>query len=164
MPARAFREPAGLGQPERGTRLGPRLPGELCAVHPGVCPACRGRRRAPGPVPGGKTDSYRIVGGNDLLAQRLAEDLDVHLGELVQLIDSSGPRVRVETAGGYWHADRVVVAVPGPLTTSIRFWPALPPEHVAGLAELTYGTATKLICSICRAATDCRLPRCGVVD
>jgi monoamine oxidase len=91
------------------------------------------------------SDSYRIVGGNDLLAKRLAEHLDVRLGEHVRLIDWSGPAVRVETDDNVLHADAVVVAVPGPLTTSIGFCPALSAEKVIALSELTYGTATKVI-------------------
>ncbi|MFC7494244.1 MULTISPECIES: flavin monoamine oxidase family protein [unclassified Nocardioides] len=91
------------------------------------------------------SDSYRIVGGNDLLAKRLAEGLDVRLGQFVRVIDWSGPGVRVETDTDTLAADRVVVAVPGPLTTSIGFWPTLPAEKVSALTELTYGTATKVI-------------------
>lgn len=91
------------------------------------------------------SDSYRIVGGNDLLAKRLAEDLDVHMGQRVRLIDWSGPGVRVETDDEVVAADVVVVAVPGPLTIGIGFWPALPADKVIALSELTYGTAAKVI-------------------
>jgi monoamine oxidase len=42
-------------------------------------------------------DSYRIAGGNDLLARRLAEGLDVRHGEHVRVVDWSGTSVRVET-------------------------------------------------------------------
>jgi monoamine oxidase len=90
-------------------------------------------------------DSYRIVGGNDLLAKRLAEGLDVRLRQHVRVVDWSGPGVRVETDDEIVTADKVVVAVPGPLTTSIGFWPALPAAKVSALTELTYGTATKVI-------------------
>lgn len=91
------------------------------------------------------SDSYRIVGGNDLLAKRLAERLDVRLGQRVRLIDWSGAGVRVETDEDVLPADAVVVAVPGPLTVGIGFWPALPPDKVVALSELTYGTASKVI-------------------
>ncbi|MCU1397809.1 MAG: monoamine oxidase [Acidimicrobiales bacterium] len=91
------------------------------------------------------SDSYRIVGGNDLLAKRLAEGLDVRLGQRVRLIDWHGPEVRVETDEDVLVADVVVVAVPGPLTVGIGFWPALPAEKVIALSELTYGTASKVI-------------------
>ena len=91
------------------------------------------------------SDSYRIVGGNDLLAKRIAEDLDVRLGQRVRSIDWSGPGVHVETDDEVVRGHAVVVAVPGPLTIGIGFWPALPPEKVIALSELTYGTATKVI-------------------
>lgn len=91
------------------------------------------------------SDSYRIVGGNDLLAKRLAEGLDVRFGQRVRFIHWSGPGVRVETDDDVLHADAVVVAVPGPLTIGIGFWPALPAEKVIALSELTYGTAAKVI-------------------
>ncbi len=91
------------------------------------------------------SDSYRIVGGNDLLAKRLAVGLDVRLGLRVRVIDWSGPGVRVETDDEILEADAAVVAVPGPLTIGIGFWPALPPEKVIALSELTYGTAAKVI-------------------
>jgi monoamine oxidase len=91
------------------------------------------------------SDSFRIVGGNDLLASRLAAGLDVRLGERVRVVDWFGPQVRVETDREAFVADRAVVAVPGPLTTGIGFWPALPADKVIALAELTYGTATKVV-------------------
>lgn len=90
-------------------------------------------------------DSYRIVGGNDLLARRLAEGLDVRTDQHVRAVDWSGRAIRVETDDDTVAADRVVVAVPGPLTLDIGFWPALPPEQVSALSELSYGTATKVV-------------------
>ncbi len=91
------------------------------------------------------SDSYRIVGGNDLLAKRLAEGIDVRCGQRVRMIDWSGRGVRVETDDDVATADIAVVAVPGPLTIGLGFWPALPPEKVIALSELTYGTAAKVI-------------------
>jgi monoamine oxidase len=91
------------------------------------------------------SDSFRIVGGNDLLATRLASRVDVRLRQRVRVVDWSGRQVRVETDGEAIVADRAVVAVPGPLTTRIGFWPALPAEKVIALSELTYGTAAKVV-------------------
>ncbi len=90
-------------------------------------------------------DSYRIVGGNDLLAKRLAEQVTVQLNEVVTSIDWSGDQVQVHSSSGIHHADRVVVTVPGPLVSQLGFWPALSQEKVAALAELSYGTAAKVI-------------------
>lgn len=91
------------------------------------------------------SDSYRIVGGNDLLAKRLAEGGEVRLGQFVRVVDWSGSGVCVETDTETFRADRAVIAVPGPLTTSIGFWPTLPAEKVIALSELTYGTAAKVV-------------------
>ncbi|HEY7628649.1 MAG TPA: FAD-dependent oxidoreductase, partial [Ilumatobacteraceae bacterium] len=91
------------------------------------------------------SDSFRIAGGNDLLATQLAGGLDVRIGEHVRGVDWSGHRVRVETDSEVLTADAVVIAVPGPLTTSIGFWPALPAAKVSALTELTYGTAAKVV-------------------
>lgn len=93
---------------------------------------------------GGK-DTYRVVGGNDLLAHRLAEGLDVRLGEVVRTVRWGGQRVTVETDTATWTGDRAVVAVPGPLVTGLGFDPPLPPETVRALGELHYGTATKVV-------------------
>lgn len=90
-------------------------------------------------------DSLRIVGGNDLIATRLAEGLDVQLGQRVRALEWSGPGVAVESEGGRFVADRAVVTVPGPLVAGLGFWPALPGDKVAALAELRYGTAAKVI-------------------
>jgi len=91
------------------------------------------------------SDSYRIAGGNDLLAKRLADGLDVRCGQRVRVVDWSGPSVRVETDDEAFEADRVVVTVPGPLVGALGFFPALPAEKARALAELTYGTAAKVI-------------------
>ncbi len=91
------------------------------------------------------SDSYRIVGGNDLLAKRLAEKVEVQLSEVVTSIDWSGDQVQVQSTSGTFQADRVVVTVPGPLVSQLGFWPALTQDRVAALSELSYGTAAKVI-------------------
>jgi monoamine oxidase len=50
----------------------------------------------------------------------------------------------VETDGETHHADRVIVCVPGPLTTDLGFDPPLPAEKVRALLELRYSTASRL--------------------
>jgi monoamine oxidase len=94
-------------------------------------------------IPG--SDSFRIVDGNDLLTTRLAEGLDVRLGQRVRAIDWSGPNVAVETDRESFVAERAVVTVPGPLVAGLGFWPALPGDKVAALTELPYGTGAKVI-------------------
>src|SRR5436190_6387601 len=68
----------------------------------------------------------QIAGGNDHLPRRIAEGLDIRLGQPVRTIGWSGPGVTVETERETLSADVVVVAVPGPLTTDLGWGPALP--------------------------------------
>jgi monoamine oxidase len=82
----------------------------------------------------------QISGGNDQLPRRIAEGLDVRLGQPVQTIGWSGPGVTVETESETLSGDLLVVAVPGPLTTELGWDPPLPPEKVGALVSLRYGT------------------------
>jgi monoamine oxidase len=82
----------------------------------------------------------QIAGGNDQLPHRLAEGLDVRLGQPVRTIGWSGPGVRVETEQETLSGDLLVAAVPGPLTTELGWDPPLPPEKVGALVALRYGS------------------------
>ncbi len=82
----------------------------------------------------------QIVGGNDLLPQRISEGLDIRLEQPVRTIGWSGPGVTVETDKETVDGDLLVCAVPGPLTTELGWDPPLPPEKVAALVSLRYGT------------------------
>ena len=82
----------------------------------------------------------QISGGNDQLPRRIAEGLDVRLGQPVRTIGWSGPGVTVETETETSRATSLVVAVPGPLTTELGWDPPLPPEKVGALVSLRYGT------------------------
>lgn len=90
-------------------------------------------------------DSYRIDGGNDVLPGRLSAHLEVHLDTPVRLVSWSHAGATVETDRGSYDADRVVLTVPGPLTTAIGFDPPLPAAKVRANLSLRYGTATKVI-------------------
>ena len=90
-------------------------------------------------------EAYRkIVGGNDTLPRVMAEKLDVRLDHPVRVIGWGVPGVTVESGRETFHADRVVVTVPGPLVTELGFEPALPAEKVRALLELKYGNATRI--------------------
>lgn len=91
------------------------------------------------------SDSYRIVGGNDLLARRLADGLDVRLDQRVRSIAYGAAPVTVASDDTSYQADRVIVTVPGPLVAGLGFGPPLPPEKVRALAALRYGTGTKVV-------------------
>ena len=86
----------------------------------------------------------KIKGGNDQLPQGIAQGLEVRLSDPVRVIGWSGAGVTVETDRETHRGDRVVVCVPGPLTTEIGFDPPLPPEKVRALLELRYSTAARL--------------------
>jgi len=86
----------------------------------------------------------QIAGGNDQLPRRIAEGLDVRLEQPVRTIGWSGPGVTVETDKEALSGDVLVVAVPGPLTTELGWDPPLPPEKVAALVSLRYGSGAGL--------------------
>ena len=95
-------------------------------------------------VPSGRR-SWRIRGGSDSIARALAGDLDVHLGEPVRAVSQSRDRVTVETSGGTYQGNRVIVAVPAPLVTELGFDPPLPDWKVRALLDLRTGSGGKVI-------------------
>src|SRR5262249_8096229 len=78
--------------------------------------------------------------------------LPVMLGQPVLMIDRSGRRLRVETAGGAITADSVIVAVPSSLLAEDKpsFTPPLP-EKMEAAAGLPLGLADKLFLSLADA-------------
>jgi monoamine oxidase len=86
----------------------------------------------------------KIGGGNDQLPRRISASLDVRLGDPVRVVGWSAAGVTVETDRESHRADRVLVCVPGPLTTEIGFDPPLPEEKVRALLALRYGTGARL--------------------
>jgi monoamine oxidase len=86
----------------------------------------------------------QIAGGNDQLPRKIAEALDVRLGQVVRTIGWSGSGVTVETEQETFAGDVAVAAVPGPLTTELGWDPPLPAEKVAALVSLRYGTGAGL--------------------
>lgn len=91
-------------------------------------------------------EAYRkIIGGNDLLPKALAQKVDVRLEQPVRVIGWGAGGVTAETERETFHADRVVVTVPGPLVQEMAFEPVLPAEKVRALLQLRYGNATRLV-------------------
>jgi len=91
-------------------------------------------------------EAYRkIKGGNDILPRTIAKQLDVRLNRPVRVIGWGAGGVTAETDHETFHADRVVVTVPGPLVSELGFEPALPTEKVRALLQLRYGNATRLV-------------------
>jgi monoamine oxidase len=94
---------------------------------------------------------YRIKGGNDLLAARLAAGLGdrLHAGVEVLAVSQRGKRVRVAVRHRYQTsqltADYAVLALPTTLLRRIPFTPSLPARQHDAIARLKYGRATKTL-------------------
>ena len=88
----------------------------------------------------------RCVGGNQLIALRLAEELGsaVRLGTVVERVAWDDAGVRVSAGGAEVEADRVVLAVPASVVGRIVFEPALPPPLADACSAVSYGNAAKL--------------------
>ena len=90
----------------------------------------------------------RIDGGNQLLAVAVANQLaDVRTNYPVQSVESDDAVVSITTQSDRISADGVVVAVPLPLVSKIRFVPPLSIEMTSALDGLVMGTAAKLAVS-----------------
>jgi monoamine oxidase len=88
-----------------------------------------------------------IAGGNQGIALRLAEGLDVRLETPVERVawsEGGSPAVRVHAGGGELEADVCVIAVPATVLGEIAFEPALPGAVTDALAAVLYGHAAKL--------------------
>jgi monoamine oxidase len=86
-----------------------------------------------------------VRGGNQLIASRLADGLDVRLGAAVErVVWSEAGGVRVRAAGSELEADRVVLALPASVVGRIVFEPGPPEQLAAAYAGVAYGNAAKL--------------------
>ncbi|MFF3028015.1 flavin monoamine oxidase family protein [Microbacterium sp. NPDC057944] len=86
----------------------------------------------------------RVVGGSVLVAQRLAESLDVRLDTPVASIRHDGNGVTVATRNGtVFKADRVVVALPPTLAGRLQYAPPLPAWRDQLTQKLPAGTVAK---------------------
>lgn len=98
-------------------------------------------------------DSSEEFGGGDVLfadgfgviTAHLAKGLDVRIGEVVSLIDSSGDHVIVKTRNREFRADQVLVTLPlGVLQSgSVNFAPALPEPKRKAIQRLKMGVLNK---------------------
>ncbi|WP_329318155.1 flavin monoamine oxidase family protein [Streptomyces sp. NBC_01262] len=95
---------------------------------------------------GGAQDS-RFVGGSQLVAQRLAVELDgrVRLSAPVRRISQDSTGVTVVSDAGDWRARRVIVAVPPLLASRIVWDPLLPPQQDQLFQRLPFGTLMKCV-------------------
>lgn len=91
--------------------------------------------------------AYRVVGGSQLLAIRLAERLGdrVVLGAPVRAIRWSADGARVAAGEIEVHARHAIVAVPPNLHGAIRFEPALPAWRMQLQQAVSQGSVTKFL-------------------
>ncbi|MFC7723666.1 flavin monoamine oxidase family protein [Nocardioides sp. GCM10028917] len=90
----------------------------------------------------------RVAGGSVLVAQRLADDLDIRLSTPVGTITQHGTGVTVTSrAGVAFSADRVVVAVPPTLAGRLHYDPPLPAWRDQLTQKLPAGTVVKTFAS-----------------
>ena len=89
------------------------------------------------------TEARRVAGGNQRIADRLAEELGdrVHLSTPVRRVEHTAAAVRID---GSHAVDACVVAVPAKATEAIEFDPPLPDWKRETLARVVYGDAAKL--------------------
>lgn len=87
-----------------------------------------------------------LLGGFQGLTDRLAEGLTIRLGHEARTIRWDGSGVEVESSGGVFQAERLVVTVPlGVLKAGRpRFDPPLPPRKREAIERLGFGTLAKL--------------------
>jgi monoamine oxidase len=94
----------------------------------------------------GEATYIRVDGGNQLLAEAVANELtDVRTGVPVEGIESTDSLVTVATDSEMIAADGVVIAVPLPLISRLRFDPPLSQAMTTALESLVMGTAAKLV-------------------
>ncbi|HEX2312581.1 MAG TPA: FAD-dependent oxidoreductase [Thermomonospora sp.] len=94
----------------------------------------------------GGAQSHRVVGGPQVLAERIAATLPedtVRLGEPVRVIEHSGEGARVTTDRAAYEAARVIVAVPPILAARIDYRPLLPEERYGLFQHRTAGYVIK---------------------
>jgi len=90
--------------------------------------------------------SFRIAGGNQQIALRLAAELGdrVRLRTPAHAIDWSDGRARIAVDDGVVLADRVIVTVPLPVLRGLRMEPAFPAWKHRVWASAVVGVAAKL--------------------
>ena len=112
---------------------------------------------ATGGNPAGNT-LYRLRGGNDRLAERMARALrrPVRLRHVVRRIaqTKNGVLVTVESGSRKLESSATcaLVTAPAPLAAEIEFAPDLPQAQRDALTQLKYGAATKTLLQFARAS------------
>lgn len=95
---------------------------------------------------GGQEERFRVRGGNDQIPRALADPLGsgVQLGARVTAIAVDGASVVVSAGDARFRGDACILAAPLPALREIAFTPALPAALARAIAQLQYGTGTKV--------------------
>jgi monoamine oxidase len=91
--------------------------------------------------------SHRIAGGNQRLAEAMAERVGrdrVRLNTPVAALDRRGERIRMIAQDGVFEADQVALAVPVTVLRGLAIDPPLPNWKLDALARIEVGQAAKL--------------------
>jgi monoamine oxidase len=108
----------------------------------------------------GEATYMRVDGGNQVLAEAVADQLtDVRKRQPVEGIEATKTGVSVIAKSETISADGVVIAVPLPLISRLRFNPPLSGSITTALERLAMGTAAKLVLS-----TESRPPLLALQD
>lgn len=93
--------------------------------------------------------NWRVKRGYGALIAAYGAPCPLALNTSVNLIDHSGPRLKIETSRGTLTAKKIIVTVPTNLIAdeTIRFYPALP-DKVAAAAGLPLGLADKVMLAL----------------
>lgn len=100
---------------------------------------------------GGEGGSFRVKGGNDRLATKLADSLeaDVRLRTVVRQVSErhGGLTLTVEDPAGMHsiEADAAILAMPATAVCDVVFDPPLPDAQRQAIATLRYGGATRVL-------------------
>jgi len=143
----------GLNAPSRGARMLVRLairsvfgtePEDVSLLHVLFYVHSAGGFDSLVDTAGGAQDA-RFVGGSQLVAIRMAEELGerVILGAPVRQIEDSGELVRIEAEGVALESERVIVAVSPTLAARIDYDPALPPRRDQMTQRMPQGAIIK---------------------
>lgn len=94
----------------------------------------------------GGAQQDRFVGGSQLIALRIAEELGdaVVLGSPVRVIEQRGSGVRIRSGGITVEADRVIVAVPPMLAGRIAYDPPMPARRDGLTQRMPHGSVIKV--------------------
>ena len=91
-------------------------------------------------------EDVAVTDGLGNLMARYSADIPVTLNCAVQKIDSSGPRIKLDTVKGRIHADKVIMTVSNGILAArdIEFTPALPDWKLKAIEGLPLGSHTRI--------------------